>query len=109
MRRALLTVALAATALALTACDNDPPEEDSRAVHSCISEVRSQIKASPTVKFWDWPEVSEEPGEIRRVLGTFEAENLYGALLEGRYRCVVETGGYVVELHIDDLPLFNEK
>jgi hypothetical protein len=85
--------------LLLSACSAEPPANGTKydAKVVCESAVKGQLKAPSTARLTVDSNTELEGGRYR-IVGHFDAENSFGAMLRGTYTCTVRhTTGYLYD------------
>jgi hypothetical protein len=88
---------------ALTRSDQQPVVDSTATlVADCQEQARGKLKSPSTARFPGGEQV-EQTGNTIRITGPVDAQNSFGAMLRGRYRCVATRQGdtwsvYSVEL-----------
>lgn len=74
------------------------PSTDDEAVEFCQEEIRDRLKTPASAKFSDATVDPEEGSTVYRVSGAVDAQNGFGAMVRGNYRCTLrhnEDGSWV--------------
>lgn len=104
----LVVLGLAGIGGALYLVNADEPDRErgpsrSALISACRDAVRAKLKAPASAKFPGGERV-ENVGTTYRVFGQVDAQNSFGALLRGNFRCVATLEGQAWSVYSVDFP-----